>query len=570
MKPSKQRVRLVAAGLSVSLTLGFTSLAPAASQASPAPNGPPIIYQKARSFRVPFSFNPAERARRRELQLWSSDDLGRNWSQKGTTTPDHPAFTYKAEHDGEYWLAVRSLDTQGRYYPADDARIEPSMKVVVDTTPPSIVLEPRVRSASLASVRWEVHDDNPGESDFPTLEYRVEGTTEWLPVPVKEKGPVGVATWDTGYTEPLMVRATAVDRAGNKAESILRLGSSKPGQPAVTAAEPATATPGPSEPVSPATAKGASAEEPASLPSSAPAQASTTAAGEPGSTSTTRPTPQRTVSQAGTMSGPVPATHRGQIAGRDPVAAVFPSAQDVAVLEPSSSSPPPAIETPVPNTAAPGMAQQDKPFAGQVAKVPPNEAVLASEFGTSTATSGHQSAPGEQAPGPDLGVPQMVSPAGARPRLESPASGPRPQLADDPGVGTAALSSPAQEPASAARSASSSQVARLKVPGPQFLLDYAVDRAGPNGRPTTVELWVTTDEGKTWHKRGDDPDRASPILVNLDGTGTYGISLIARDANGLGDKPPAPGDQPKLWIEVDAAARAAAPAPNLFQRVFRR
>jgi hypothetical protein len=113
-------------------------------------------------------------------------------------------------------------------------------------------------------------------------------------------------------------------------------------------------------------------------------------------------------------------------------------------------------------------------------------------------------------------------------------------------------------------------VARLKVPGPQFLLDYAVDRAGPNGRPTTVELWVTTDEGKTWHKRGDDPDRVSPILVNLDGTGTYGISLIARDANGLGDKPPAPGDHPKLWIEVDAAARTAAPAPNLFQRVFRR
>src|SRR5262249_45693090 len=152
-------------------------------------------------------FDPAERARRRELQLWVSSDLGRNWTQKGVTTPDRPAFTFNAEHDGEYWLAVRSVDAQGRFFPSDEARIEPSMKVVVDTTPPSIVLEAQPRSASLVSVRWEIHDENPDETHAPILQYQVEGAQEWVPVPIEEKGLLGISTWDAGYTEPLKVRA---------------------------------------------------------------------------------------------------------------------------------------------------------------------------------------------------------------------------------------------------------------------------------------------------------------------------------------------------------------------------
>ena len=116
----------------------------------------------------------------------------------------------------------------------------------------------------------------------------------------------------------------------------------------------------------------------------------------------------------------------------------------------------------------------------------------------------------------------------------------------------------------------------LKVPGPQFLLDYAVDRAGPDGRPAVVEIWVTEDGGKTWSKQGKDPDRVSPIQVDLKTAGRFGISLIARDADGLGDKPPAPGDVPKMWIEVAAQAPAQSQtprptrSPSLLQRALGR
>ncbi len=91
----------------------------------------------------------------------------------------------------------------------------------------------------------------------------------------------------------------------------------------------------------------------------------------------------------------------------------------------------------------------------------------------------------------------------------------------------------------------------LLVANPRFKLQYAIDDAGPSG-PATVELWITQDGGRTWIRRGDDPDRVSPIEVDLGGEGTYGLCLVARSASGLGDQPPAPGDPPQSWVEVDS------------------
>jgi hypothetical protein len=91
----------------------------------------------------------------------------------------------------------------------------------------------------------------------------------------------------------------------------------------------------------------------------------------------------------------------------------------------------------------------------------------------------------------------------------------------------------------------------LLVRSPQFALQYAVDDAGPSG-PAMVELWVTRDGGRNWNRRGEDPDRVSPLVVDLGGEGTFGLCLVARAASGLGDLPPAPGDLPQTWVEVDS------------------
>jgi hypothetical protein len=91
----------------------------------------------------------------------------------------------------------------------------------------------------------------------------------------------------------------------------------------------------------------------------------------------------------------------------------------------------------------------------------------------------------------------------------------------------------------------------LLVPGSQFALQYAVDDAGPGG-PAVVEIWVTMDGGRFWSRRGEDPDRVSPFVVDLGGEGTFGLALVARGASGLGDQPPAPGEPPQMWVEVDS------------------
>jgi hypothetical protein len=100
----------------------------------------------------------------------------------------------------------------------------------------------------------------------------------------------------------------------------------------------------------------------------------------------------------------------------------------------------------------------------------------------------------------------------------------------------------------------------LLVADPRFKLQYAIDDAGPDG-PATVELWITQDGGRTWIRRGDDPNRVSPIEVDLGGEGTYGICLVARSASGLGDQPPAPGDAPQSWVEVDSTPPAVQLQP---------
>ena len=102
----------------------------------------PFIYQNKRSFRIPFNLDEQGRLRLKEVQLWVSEDSGFHWEGKSTATPDLGKFTFRAPHDGEYWFATRTVTRTGQSSPPMDQEVKPSMKVVIDTVAPSIVLEP--------------------------------------------------------------------------------------------------------------------------------------------------------------------------------------------------------------------------------------------------------------------------------------------------------------------------------------------------------------------------------------------------------------------------------------------
>ncbi|AGA25482.1 hypothetical protein Sinac_1083 [Singulisphaera acidiphila DSM 18658] len=236
MAPRGFRLRLVSIGLGLALVLGLSTPASIAAPPSTRASRVPTLYHKNRSFRIPFNVDPAERSRLKEVQLWVSNDDGFTWKPKASTTPDRPSFTFKATEDDEYWFAVRTLDTQDRLFPSDDEPVEPSMKVIVDTKPPSLVLEPDSRRGSGASVRWEVHDEHLALGSL-VIEYQVDGADKWRKVTIGRMALIGSETWDAGTAEPITVRAQIEDRAGNIAEKTITLNEGTPSNPSLAASE---------------------------------------------------------------------------------------------------------------------------------------------------------------------------------------------------------------------------------------------------------------------------------------------------------------------------------------------
>ncbi len=92
--------------------------------------------------------------------------------------------------------------------------------------------------------------------------------------------------------------------------------------------------------------------------------------------------------------------------------------------------------------------------------------------------------------------------------------------------------------------------ARHLVSSTHVSLEYQIEQVGASG-VGKVEMWITSDGGQTWQCLGEDPDRHSPVEIDLPGEGSYGVSLVVSNGRGFGATPPAPGDAPDWWIEVD-------------------
>ncbi|MDB5352259.1 MAG: hypothetical protein JWN86_3506 [Planctomycetota bacterium] len=408
-------MRTMVVGLGLALVCGLVAPSPSRAfppQASPPPVRAKVLWSKERSFRIPVTVPTKNRNLVRTLILFVSDDAGNVWKKYGTTTPDKPQFAFRAPRDGEYWFAVQTLDVDGHYYPSDDRPAEPTLKVIVDSVPPSILLEPKSRRGSDAGVRWEVQDDNLLLRTL-SLEYQWQGARDWRQVPLdpSERLLLGIKTWDAGTADVVRVRMTVSDKAGNSrtVEQILPDGLAANPGPAFTDTRPAAA--------------------------------------------------------------------------------------------------PPRV-APIANRAAPSPSADDDPFAAaEAASTPAN----------SNPNIGSRTPAADPAGDHEFDAPPSASPA---PRTNAPGGSAGPTLLVD---------------------------------SPRFSLKYEVEDAGPGG-PAVVVLWTTRDGGRTWNRQAEDADRTSPYNVDLGGEGTFGLWLEVQSSSGQGDPPPAPGDRPLSWVEVDSTA----------------
>lgn len=86
--------------------------------------------------------------------------------------------------------------------------------------------------------------------------------------------------------------------------------------------------------------------------------------------------------------------------------------------------------------------------------------------------------------------------------------------------------------------------------GKRFSLDYELEAIGAQGADS-IELYGTTDEGKTWQLWGSDPDRMSPFDIETQDIGAFGFRICVVGRNGLASPRPQSGELPDIVVVVD-------------------
>jgi hypothetical protein len=483
-----------------------------------APSLPPAIYWKQHLFLIPYQWgSAAESGAAQAVTLYVSKDRGASWQKLSDAKPQVKAFNYRAEGDGEYWFAVRTLDNRGRTWP--EGPFQPELRVIVDTTIPRID-ELRATPAENAAVDivCRATDVNLDAATL-RIETQRDATSPWQlaalqPIGTGEFGLIQVRCQPIGGIRPATIRATISDRAGNSTVY------QTPVAPA-----PAVAGPQLSQPALSSTTANPFDNRPA-LGNSTPTTNFPAAAAPP----TVPPPPTTQPWPAGGIANAPFRLWTSGTAPQDDGLTAYGSPQ-------VSAAPPHPLSQNPPTAAAPvsGDARVPAHYAGAVRT---NDSPTA-EGWTSSSTAGPQFATLEP-------YRQTASAENVLP-VDPPALAPTNSA---PGSPSAAITPPAPTGRAPATSNYPPGVQPKLVGSRTFALEYDLDGPGSAG-VAKVELWGTRDAGKSWNRYTQDDDNRSPLIVTVDDEGLYGFKIVVHSVSGMPANVPQPGETPELWIAVD-------------------
>src|SRR5262245_23990829 len=177
-----------------------------------------VLVTNQRSLSVPVNIPESRKADLRELVLYASNDLGRNWQQVAVMPPSQSAFTFTAAIDGNYWLRVAVISKAGKQEPENLFQGPPDQKVVIDTMKPLLRMKAPERAGDNVVVAWELQEDNPDWSSF-RLEHQAKDGAAWTPIQATA-GLTGEARLRPTTPGPITVRLTLKDQAGNQAIAV--------------------------------------------------------------------------------------------------------------------------------------------------------------------------------------------------------------------------------------------------------------------------------------------------------------------------------------------------------------
>lgn len=200
------------------------------SEAEPPAVEPPLATNR-RSFFIPVTVDPPTSEHvPKEVHLLVSSDRGKTWSTAARHGAASKGFAFRAQADGEYWFASRTLDAQGKAKPAGQTEAE--LQIVIDTAQPKIELDAAVAASGEVKAAWRISDASltpegvrveyqSGDSLKPAW----ENVTLDPALQTASDGQVlGSAAWSpTSANRVIDVRIMAKDRAGNLATDVRRV-----------------------------------------------------------------------------------------------------------------------------------------------------------------------------------------------------------------------------------------------------------------------------------------------------------------------------------------------------------
>ncbi len=560
----------------------------------------PVFYS-ARRFSIPFSVAATGR-QPVEVQLLISRDGGENWQAHERARPEARSFAFAAEEDGNYWFSLRTIDERGMAYPNQNEMLH----VIIDSQKPDLGLAIDMNHAGEMEAECSIGEPWI-DTNSVVLEYQTDDELKWVAIPVEFKpGAVpglwgGKTTWQPSVaTRNVMVRLTASDRAGNKAEVTrmfsmprtavlpggMQLASQRQGNdsqrndnPLNWSADrtgdrtaPLEHTPGASpwlpsmsarsvdearrtksrEPRIPTgTALSGGSRIPAPKPSAIP-----------GANDPARMQAQWESSQpASSVASPE--------AQFDPEQALASSGSKPSTVPPTKR-PTRNVESGLANRAATGPGRLATTQADQdlQLRLPDTEPEPTTIEGLEEPDSGSapESAKSDTLPTPpaveELPPPEPMPEATAPALTNEDPNSPEPKLAPSPAkTPKTKLEVPAGRLPVAPEAEDESGA--LDVPmnphdqntfysrSKAFSLDYSID-VTRGSSVSAIELWGTMDGGKSWSKWGEDEDRESPFDITVEEEGLFGFRVVIVGSNLVASNQPRAGDPADAWIYVDA------------------
>tara|TARA_R110002049_G_scaffold2750_9_gene22382 strand:+ start:53338 stop:55668 length:2331 start_codon:yes stop_codon:yes gene_type:complete len=560
-----------------------------------------------RTFAIPFHVESVD-GQAVQVQLLVSRGPGNQWRLVDQKPSTENEFPFQATDDGLYWFATRTLD-QSQLDQSQPALVEPvaaQLKIFVDSTNPQVDLVADADASGRVTAQVRLDDTTPLRSV--QLHYVTDTIRQWQPIDVSALGASGNVVFQPRESwQQLSLQAVVVDSAGH--QEIVSKWLQRPrvaaaprttDSPASLASQTAqyrtqseyadstslqvrpAATALPSSDteavgaVTPNTADAAidtklnveeTEAEPSERIAANPYRSSALMNGYRGVTAADHPV----------ATNPVQLNPYGLAAGRVPPSLAPSLAPSPARPMPPATSPPQSVASPqsvtspqhsvggtvpwmtgsLPAPASPDQVTQG--FAGPITK-PATTAPPRSD--TSLGSVKPESANGTAPAARPRTIADAMRPISENPILVKTQADtietiPTPETAQrDPDAGSANRSDASKYDA---RKLSAPQfdpgmwdgrvVTRFSDSN-RFSLDYELEAVGANGAKA-IELWATTDGGKSWDRWGSDPDLASPFDIETKEEGVFGFRIVVVGQNGLTTPRPMSGETPDIVIVVD-------------------